>query len=117
MTTSAGLFQSKEEKIVERYLNSKEGHAAILKAKKEGKSKKELLKMRSAVQRLPQIGSANLLEDVLTGLIAEQFAGEDLERSLSELGPPLVVKETSVVHRGVWASHGPDMCCPIFAPE
>ena len=45
MTTSAGLFQSKEEKIVERYLNSKEGHAAILKAKKEGKSKKELLKM------------------------------------------------------------------------
>ena len=45
VTTSAGLFQSKEEKIVERYLNSKEGHAAILKAKKEGKSKKELLKM------------------------------------------------------------------------
>ena len=43
---SAGLFgQSKEEKIVEQYLNSKEGHEAILKAKREGKSKKELLKM------------------------------------------------------------------------
>jgi len=30
---------------VEQYLNSKEGHEAILKAKREGKSKKELLKM------------------------------------------------------------------------
>jgi len=30
---------------VEKYLNSKEGHEAILKAKREGKSKKELLKM------------------------------------------------------------------------
>ena len=46
-TISAGLFggQWKEEKIVEKYLNSKEGHEAILKAKREGKSKKELLKM------------------------------------------------------------------------
>jgi hypothetical protein len=42
---AGGLFQSKEEKITERYLNSKEGHAAILRAKKAGKSKKELLKM------------------------------------------------------------------------
>ena len=30
---------------MEHYLNSKEGHEAILKAKREGKSKKELLKM------------------------------------------------------------------------
>lgn len=30
---------------MEQYLNSKEGHEAILKAKREGKSKKELLKM------------------------------------------------------------------------
>ena len=30
---------------MKKYLNSKEGHEAILKAKREGKSKKELLKM------------------------------------------------------------------------
>ena len=42
---SAFFLKSREEKLVEQYLNSKEGHEAILAAKRAGKSKRELLKM------------------------------------------------------------------------
>jgi len=41
----AGVFKTKEEEIVENYLRSKDGHEAIERAKKLGKSKKELLRM------------------------------------------------------------------------